>query len=174
MTDTTGRDPVPAGIFRRFAALVYDGLLIVAVLFLGTLVLLPLTGGQAITPQQSGAWEHVYRIWVALLIGVFFGFSWTRRGQTLGMMSWKIRLERPDGRLPGWRRATARLLAGGLLALAALTGLISLERGSAAPAGSWGALLVLPALADYLAMAFDPWRRTLLDRLTGCRVVRTG
>lgn len=167
-------DAVPAGFFRRFAALVYDALLVTAVLFLGTLLLLPLTGGEAITPQQSGPWELAYRGWIALLLGIFFGFSWTRRGQTLGMMSWKIRLQRLDGRLPGWRRALGRLVAGGVLAVCALAGLVSLTRGSEAPAGTWGVMLLLPALADYLSMAFDPARRTLLDRLTGCRVVRTG
>lgn len=164
----------PASVFRRLAALVYDGLLLLAVLFLGTLVLLPLTGGESITPQDSGPWEYAYRAWVALLILVFFGLSWTRRGQTLGMMSWKIRLQREDGGLLRWRDAAVRLGLGAVVTIAALMGLVSIGRGGAAPLGPWGTALLLPAVANYLWMGFDPEARSLLDRMTGSRVVRVG
>jgi uncharacterized RDD family membrane protein YckC len=168
------QDLGPASIWRRFAALVYDSLLLLAVLFLGTLALLPLTGGESITPQDSGAWELAYRAWVMLLTAGFFGISWTRRGQTLGMMSWKIRLLRDDGTLLRWPRALLRLLLGAAVALAALVGLLSVARtGSLLPAG-WGSALLLPAAANYLWMGFDPEARTLQDRLSGCRVVRCG
>ena len=96
-----GQAPGPAGLGRRFAALVYDSLLLVAVLFLGTLLVLPLTGGEAITPQDSGGYDYLYRGWIALLTLGFFGLPWVRTGQTLGMMSWKLRLERLAGAHPG-------------------------------------------------------------------------
>lgn len=162
----------PAGLGRRFAALVYDSLLLVAVLFLGTLVLLPLTGGEAITPQDSGGYEYLYRGWIALLTLGFFGLPWVRTGQTLGMMSWKLRLERPDGSRIGWRDAAGRLLVGGLIVVAAVTGLWLAGRGGA-PAWLPG-LLLLPTVANYLWMGFDREARTLQDLLTGGRVVRTG
>jgi hypothetical protein len=119
----TGSPPMidmgPASVWRRLGALVYDGLLLVAVLFMGTLVLLPLTGGRPITPQDSGPWEYAYRAWIGLLVALFFGYSWTRRGQTLGMMSWKVRLQREDGTLPGWPSALLRLGIGLVPALSA-------------------------------------------------------
>jgi uncharacterized RDD family membrane protein YckC len=164
----------PAGLWRRLAALLYDGLLLAAVLFLGTLVLLPMSGGEAITPQQSGAWEYAYRAWILLLVAGFFGVSWTARGQTLGMMSWKIRLEREGGGLPGWRRALLRLGLGAIPVLAALVSLLAPALGERAPPGAWRLMLLLPALANYLWVAIDPEAGTLLDRLTGCRVLRTG
>jgi len=161
---------VPAGFGRRFAALVYDGLLLLAVLFLGTLVLLPLSGGEAITPQDSGPWEYLYRGWVALITLGFFGIPWTRRGQTLGMMSWKIRLERRGGGLPGWPDSTRRLLVGGAILVAAATGAWLLRQ-----TDSWvGGALLLPAAVNYLWMAFDRDSRTLQDMLTGGRVVCIG
>jgi uncharacterized RDD family membrane protein YckC len=166
--------PPPAPLFRRLAALVYDGLLLLAVLFLGTLALLPFTGGEAITPQDSGAWEYAYRGWVALLALGFFGASWTRRGQTLGMMSWKIRLLKDDGRLPGWRDVAIRLLSGAILLLCAVLGLVALARPEALRLGQSGIVLLLPPAANYLWMIFDGASRSLQDRLTGCRVVRTG
>lgn len=164
----------PASVWRRLGALVYDGLLLLAVLFMGTLVLLPLTGGQPITPQDSGPWEHAYRAWIALLVALFFGYSWTRRGQTLGMMSWKVRLQREDGSLPGWPVALLRLAIGLVPALSALVGLFAIGRGTGSPAGAWGTALLLPAVANYLFMGFDPEARTLQDRLSGCRMVRVG
>lgn len=168
------QDLGPASIFRRLGALVYDGLLVIAVLFLGTLVLLPLTGGKSITPQDSGPWEYAYRAWIALLVAGFFGASWTRRGQTLGMMSWKIRLLKDDGRLPGWRDVAIRLLSGAILLLCAVLGLVALVRPGAFRLGQWGIVLLLPPAANYLWMIFDGASRSLQDRLTGCRVVRTG
>jgi uncharacterized RDD family membrane protein YckC len=164
---------VSASVFRRLAALVYDGLLLLAVLFLGTLALLPFTGGESITPQDSGPWEYAYRGWIALLTLGFFGVSWTRRGQTLGMMSWKIRLLRDDGSLPRWRDAGVRFFSGGIIFLCAVLGLVSLARPLESRLGYWAVVLLLPAVANYLWMVPDPASRSLQDRLTGCRVVRT-
>lgn len=161
----------PAGLWRRLGALFYDGLLLAAVLFLGTLVLLPFSGGESITPRQSGAWGYAYRGWIALLVAGFFGLPWTRRGQTLGMMSWKIRLERADGGLLRWRGALLRLALGSLAAFGALAGLLALARGGTA-GRTLGALLLLPAAANYLWMAFDRETRTLQDRLSGSRMLR--
>ncbi len=162
----------PAGVGRRFAALVYDSLLLVAVLFLGTLLFLPLSGGEAITPQDSGLLEHAYRAWIALLTLGFFGLPWVRSGQTLGMMSWKLRLDRADGRRPGWTESAARLAIGGVMVTGFAAGLWLAERPQT-PA--WlPALLFLPALVNYLWMGLDREARTLQDVLTGCRVVRIG
>jgi uncharacterized RDD family membrane protein YckC len=162
----------PAGLGRRFAALVYDSMLLIAVLFLGTLVLLPLTGGEAITPQDSGPYEYLYRGWIALLTLGFFGLPWVRTGQTLGMMSWKLRLERPDGSRIGWRDAAGRLLAGAAIVVPAVAGLWVASRGGSA---AWlPGLLLLPAAMNYLWMGFDREARTLQDLLTGGRVVRIG
>jgi uncharacterized RDD family membrane protein YckC len=173
-TSTSTAPPSAAGLFRRLAALVYDALLLLAVLFLGTLVLLPLSGGQAITPQDAGPWEHVYRAWLVLLVAGFFGISWTRRGQTLGMMSWKIRLVRVDGSGFLWIHVLSRLGVGLALVVAAALGLWLLGDAKRPARMLLGAVLVLPALLNYALVYVDPLRRTLLDRWTGTRVVRIG
>ncbi len=166
--------PSAAGLFRRLAALVYDALLLLAVLFLGTLALLPLSGGEAITPQRAGPWEHVYRAWLVLLVAGFFGIPWTRRGQTLGMMSWKIRLVRLDCSSLRWIHVLSRLGFGMALVVAAALGLWLLHGARNPLKMLLGAALFLPALLNYFAVYVDPLRRTLLDRWTGTRVVRTG
>lgn len=165
-------EATPAGLGRRLAALFYDGLLITAVLFLGTLALLPLTGGEAITPQESGPWEVAYRVWLMLLALGYFCGSWIRRGQTLGMMSWKIRLQRDGGGLPRGRDAVLRFALGCAATVAALSGLWLLRGATATASAALGVALLLPAVGNYLIMYADPGARTLLDRCTRCRVVR--
>ncbi len=162
----------PAGAFRRLAALFYDSLLLVAVLFLGTIALLPFSGGEAIIPQSQGLMAYAYRAWIALLTLGFFGYSWTRGGQTLGMMSWKIRLQRDDGRLLNWRSAILRLLLGGAIVLGAIIGLWWLRAAPGSARFLGGIALLVPVAANYVWMIFDRNNRTLMDRLCACRVVR--
>ena len=76
---------------------------------------------------------------------LFFGWFWTRSGQTLGMQAWRLRVQQPDGSAIGWRQALIRM--GG----AVLSGLCL-------GAGYWWAL-------------FDRDRCTWHDRLSGTRVV---
>lgn len=164
----------PAGPFRRIAALVYDSLLLVAVLFLGTVALLPLSGGESLTADHVGAWAHLYHLFVGALLVGFFGVFWTKRGQTLGMMSWKIRIEAQDGALIRWPRVTLRLAIGVLLVSSLSIGLWLL-RGDEPPAlTAAAAALLAPVAVNYLWMLRDASRRTLQDLLSGCRVVRTG
>ncbi|MGB5131895.1 MAG: RDD family protein, partial [Steroidobacteraceae bacterium] len=74
-----------AGLLRRLAALVYDCLPLFAVLFVGTIAVLPLTGGAAIRPESQGLGTFfVYRAFLALLAFGYFGIAWTRGGRTLG------------------------------------------------------------------------------------------
>ena len=89
------------------------------------------------------------------------------------MMSWKIRLVTDDGRPPGWPRALLRLAVGAVPAVAGLMSLFAFGGGTAIPR-DWGLMLLVPAVANYLWMGFDAEARTLHDKLTGCRVERTG
>ena len=97
----------------------YDSLLLAAVLMVATALLLPLTGGEAITPADLGPVAYLYRVFLLLVIVVYFGYSWTRSGQTLGMLAWKLRVIRDDGTRLRWRDVVVRLAAS-LLSWAAL------------------------------------------------------
>ncbi len=98
-----------ASLLRRLGAMLYDTLLVLAVLMAVTLLVLPLTGGEAITPAQSGALETVYQLVLLVLIVAFFGWFWVNRGQTLGMAAWRLRIERWDGRSLSWSDSFKRL-----------------------------------------------------------------
>jgi len=110
MTDSPPTLP-SAGVLRRLGAMFYDLLLVIAVMMVVTAVLLPLTGGDAITSERFGAWEYAYRLLLLAVVVVFFGVFWTRRGQTLGMTAWRLRLQREDGSLLSWLDVFKRLAA---------------------------------------------------------------
>jgi uncharacterized RDD family membrane protein YckC len=98
-----------AGVLRRLGAMFYDLLLVIALMMVVTAVLLPLTGGEAITNERFGAWEYAYRLLLLAVLVMFFGVGWTRRGQTLGMQAWRLRLQREDGTLLSWLDVFKRL-----------------------------------------------------------------
>lgn len=98
-----------AGVLRRLGAMFYDLLLVIALMMAVTAVLLPLTGGEAITSDRFGAWEYAYQLLLLAVVILFFGVFWTRRGQTLGMTAWRLRLQRVDGGLLSWADVFKRL-----------------------------------------------------------------
>jgi len=140
-----GPEPQPPGLLRRLAAVLYDSLLLVALLMVITAPLLLLTGGEAIDPRRNPLLEWAYRaLLLAATVG-FFGVSWTRGGQTLGMASWRLRVLREDGGTLTWADTVRRLAAAAL---------------------SWLALGL-----GWLWLLVDPARRTWHDRLSRTRVV---
>ena len=162
-----------AGLLRRLAALTYDCLLLLAILFVGTLALLPLTGGEAITPASQGLGTYLaYRGYLALLALGYFGLAWTRSGQTLGMMAWRIRLVAVNGRAPGWPASTLRFATGLALAITAEYGLrLAFEPGGSAQRLAAGFLL-LPLLLNFAWIAIDACGRSLQDRTCRTWILR--
>jgi uncharacterized RDD family membrane protein YckC len=108
-----------AGVLRRFGAMLYDLLLVIALLFIVTALFLPFTGGEAITPERSVVVERIYQAVLLLVVVAFFCLFWTWRGQTVGMLAWRLRVERSDGTRLTWRDALLRL-GGAFVSLAAL------------------------------------------------------
>lgn len=162
-----------AGLLRRLAALTYDCLLLLAILFVGTMVLLPLTGGEAITPASQGPAIYLaYRAYLALLALGYFGLAWTRGGQTLGMVAWRIRLVASGGGGSAWPAAIRRFAIGLVLTIAAEYGLrLAFEPGEPTHALAAG-LLLLPVLMNFAWIAFDARGRSLQDIACHTRILR--
>ncbi len=100
-----------AGVLRRLGALVYDGLLAMAIsMAYGGLTVYVRYGllGDTLAPgekAQSGSAEFIGMV---IVVSAFFCFFWHRAGQTLGMRAWRLRLQQKDGRLPNWKQCILR------------------------------------------------------------------
>lgn len=92
--------------------MLYDALVLVAIWMIGGAIVVLPSGGAV----PSGSLP--FQFYLLTLTFAYFGLSWTRSGQTLGMRAWRIRLD-PGGRQFGWGRAALRL-AGAVAALASL------------------------------------------------------
>jgi uncharacterized RDD family membrane protein YckC len=102
-----GNDPVSKpGFFRRLAATFYDLLLLIAVLFVATAILLPLNAGEAFTSQQ-----FFFPVYLLLVSFLFYAWFWTHGGQTLGLRAWKIRVLTFDMKPISWKQALLRFIA---------------------------------------------------------------
>lgn len=88
---------------RRLGAMLYDGLLVLALLFLGSLPFIALEGGESVAPGTL-----VYQLTMLAIIYGFFTWFWSRHGRTLGMQSWGLRIEDEHGRKPSLARCTLR------------------------------------------------------------------
>jgi uncharacterized RDD family membrane protein YckC len=130
----------PAGLLRRLAAMLYDALLLLALFMLAGGVALLATGGEAV--PAGSVWYQAYLLLIAMLF--LCGF-WINGGQTLGLRSWRLRVESADGGPLDARMALLRFAAG-FVALA-------------------------PAGLGLFWLLFDPERRAWHDRLSGTRVV---
>ncbi|MFY8274264.1 RDD family protein [Pseudoalteromonas sp. SSDWG2] len=148
-------NPVPAGFGRRLASLIYDGLVVIAFAMLTTVLFLLLVQGavslgwvamgdaQDVAELiQTNTTLYVMRDVLLVLVSIsFFGYFWSKSGQTIGMRAWRLQVRRKDGSLPNFWQAAWR-------SLASLCGL--------------GNLLVLVDFKN---------KRALQDRLSGCHVV---
>lgn len=122
----------------RLTAILYDGMLILAMLFLvgavlaiiGTLLFLDV-GTASQEAQKLPLWYQNFVMtpsFVLTLVG-FYGIFWRKSGQTLGMQTWRLKTVNADGSLLTWRGSFLRIIAACLLpALCAVVG--SLIHGS--------------------------------------------
>ncbi len=111
MADFEFESVAPAGLLRRLAAMVYDGVLLLAIWFVLGWVAVYFSGGEA-APRATMQ---------ALVLGstvLFLGGFWMRDGRTLGMLAWRLQLAPAHGRHISLRMIGLRLLGGALSLLA--------------------------------------------------------
>jgi len=95
--------PPSAGLGRRMACFVYEGLLLFGVLMAAGLLYSGLTG-----QRHAMLGRHGLQAFLFVVLGVYFSWFWTHGGQTVAMKAWRIRLLRTDGEPVGLVRAGAR------------------------------------------------------------------
>jgi len=134
-----------AGFGRRLAALLYDALLLAALLMTFTGGALFFTHGAAVVPATAGAWIYLYRLGLLAVIAGYYLLNWLRSGQTLGMRAWHIRAVTDLGRPLAFKTAALRMI--------------------------YGVLAWTPAALGVLWLYVDPDHIAIHDRLSRTRVV---
>jgi len=96
-----------AGFLRRIGAILYDILLLAAVIMVATAIALLAVALIAATPFYSipAEADHAsvlngnpwYFLWMVSVILWFYVWFWVRGGQTLGMRTWRMRIQNSDG-----------------------------------------------------------------------------
>ena len=140
-----------AGLLRRLAALLYDAFLVLAIwMALGFLAQLiagantnQVIDGQVQTDPLFGFALFALMCASAATFHVWF---WTRGGQTLGMLAWRIRVKSRGGGLINLKQALIRFLC------------------------AWPAFFLFGL--GYLWIFFDSDGDAVHDRISGSRVVR--
>ncbi len=137
------------GLLRRVAAMLYDGLLILALLFVAmAMVVIPMGIILGWENFDTASLRH-NPLYIAYLLAVpllFLTWFWTHGGQTLGMRAWRLRVVRADGGALTLRDGLVRYLAALL---------------------SWAALGL-----GFLWVLVDRERLAWHDRLSGTRLVK--
>jgi uncharacterized RDD family membrane protein YckC len=141
------RSDAGVGFARRFAALIYDSFLLLALLMIFTGVSIAFTPGHIAVTPEMGPWWYSYRVGLLVVIGGYYVLNWVHSGQTLGMRAWRIKVVQDDGRPMTVRPALLRFAAGFI---------------------AWP-----PAAAGVLWLYFDPYHAAIHDRLSRTRVIRT-
>src|SRR5690348_814443 len=164
--------PVPAGVIRRAGAMIYDAMLEIAVLAVATIPFIVIAPKKIIIPSEVGWLLYcAYLIWQILVIVLFFGFFWTRRGQTLGMQVWKLRVENGQGKLLSWPLVLRRLLFAALPWMPGFACLTISEQLHAPVLKLLGEGLLLLVLVNLMMARFSAERCTWHDRMSRSRVV---
>jgi uncharacterized RDD family membrane protein YckC len=112
----------PPSFLARIAAMIYESLLVAAVIFVAALPFLYLVGN-----AETGWRHYLFQLYLLGVLFAYFSAFWRRSGQTLAMKTWRIRLVNPNGASLTLKQAALRFFL-------ALFGLLL------AGAGFWWAL----------------------------------
>ena len=165
--------PAPASLGRRAGALIYEWLLLTALLFVATFALLPLVSPEpaamapsARTLQLPSVPARAFTFLALFAVGaLYFVASWTGGRRTLAMKTWRLRLVGPDGAPPDRQRALQRYLAGGSARRWPWPRTCALR-----PFGLSAHVVWLVAF-NWLWALIDRDRRFLHDRIAGTRLL---
>lgn len=151
------------GLRRRLACFLYEGILL-----FGVVMTAGLAWGVLTEQRHALVGQHGLQAVVFIVLGVYFVWFWSRKGQTLAMQTWHIRLLMNDGKpVPRWR-AVCRYLLAWLWFLPALFTLWLTGPNS----GPMAASVLLGGVLAYAAFArMNPSRQYLHDMICRTRLV---
>jgi uncharacterized RDD family membrane protein YckC len=161
----SGGDLQAPGLRRRLACLLYEALLLFGVTlvsgFVGTVVM------KIAGPQSSTEYHLTMQVVGVSVWAAYFVWFWTRRGQTLPMQTWRIRLVTADGK----RLSTAHALLRYVACAAWIAPAALLAKFNHWSPGVTMAALAINILAYALLALLHPQRQFWHDALCGTRLV---
>jgi uncharacterized RDD family membrane protein YckC len=169
---TASPAPLPrASLVRRLGALLYELLLLVAIVFVASFLALPL-----ISPGHSrsvdaltvpGLPERVALFcMIFAILAWYFAWSWSGGRRTLPMKTWRLRLVVANRRPLSTKVALLRYLAAWIGPALALLAYAVLHR------YGYGAHALWLIAFNFLWAFVDPERQFLHDRIAGTRLVQ--
>lgn len=93
------------GLWRRLLSMIYEFLILVAVLFIASFVF-------HLVFRDTGSlfFRPAFQLYLLVVACIYFTWFWTHGGQTLPMQTWKLRVIRADGGQLFLKQALARYL----------------------------------------------------------------
>jgi uncharacterized RDD family membrane protein YckC len=160
MTDSQQLTSAP--LYRRLLAMIYDGLLLIAILFCATMaymlviVILNDPSPDLVNAREGDVVTQIEPIplgwpiipFLVFVYGGFYSYFWKKTGQTLGMQAWRIKLLSNTGSPPDLKQCALRLIV-------------------AAPAIAFFGM-------GYWVLLFNRSRGTWLDQASNTKVVYLG
>lgn len=170
-TSESGASPVPktedlqnASRAKRFASMMYEGVLLFGVVFTADYLFDTLTQSKHALMFRPGR-----QVWLFLAIGAYFILCWWRGGQTLPMRAWHLKLVTGDGRPMRLTQLLARYC---LLWPLPIAGMVIIQ--ALVSVTGWPAIYAFAIVTPFLIFIptwFTADQGFLHDRLAGTRIV---
>ena len=107
------------GLFRRLLIMLYDSLVVIALMMFATAVAMALG-----MKNRTAAIDPPYTAGLLVVWFLYLGWCWRYGGMTLGMRAWKVRIQNREGHSPGWAQCLVRFVVALLSAAAGGLGFI--------------------------------------------------
>ena len=91
------------GLFRRLASMLYESLLLLAVVFVASFLFSALTRFRGAGPLLP-----VFQLYLFAVMGAYFTWFWSRGRRTLAMKTWRLQITAKDGSPLSPQRAFGR------------------------------------------------------------------
>lgn len=92
---------------RRLMVMLYDTVIIIGLLIVGSALALPFGETQKIALQ-----DFWFTLWLVFVCFAYLGSCWHYGGMTVGMRAWHVVLINPDGGQISWLRCLLRFVVG--------------------------------------------------------------
>lgn len=156
--------PITPSRWRRFACMMYESILLFGIIFIASYLF------DTLTQSRSGIiLRHSRQLVLFLALGLYFLLCWSRKGQTLAMKTWHIRLVDASGKKPSIALAAFRFL---LIWPIPLLGLLAVYYLSSYTGyASTDLLGIFAPCLIFVWSWFDKDQQFLHDRLLGTRLI---